>query len=307
MIGGSMAGLITHALFITDVLANIEIEYDIDIARTCASGPDLFYSTNIACGKRMHRQHTKLFFENYINYIKYNQLQSDIKIVSSLYGFISHYILDKTLHPYIFYKTGVYNANDEQTFKYYNLHTKMEKYIDYKILENNNINYKNFKAWLFLFSPKQYPTELKELLNEVIYKTYKYEKAGYDYFKAINKYRFNYHFIRYDRLGIKYYLYKLIDYFRPYKSSIALLSNYKVDEMDLNLNHNVWYHPVTNQAYNDSLCDLIQKARNQYLQIIIELNKVLFDNNDTTLLYKLLGNDSYINGLDCNTYSTEWR
>ena len=93
-----------------------------------------------------HNNKSKDFFKNLINYIKYNHLENDPEIIAFLYGFLSHYILDSTMHPYIIYKTGIFNKNDKDTYKY-NLakvesnivsgrQTLLKKYTLYKNIES---------------------------------------------------------------------------------------------------------------------------------------------------------------------------
>ena len=46
-----------------------------------------------------------------------------------LYGMLSHYVLDSTVHPFIIYKTGNFNKKNKETYKYNHLHNEMESYI----------------------------------------------------------------------------------------------------------------------------------------------------------------------------------
>jgi hypothetical protein len=49
-----------------------------------------------------------------INYIKDNNLYNDDDVLSYLYGYINHYVLDKTIHPYVRYKTGVFKKKNQK-------------------------------------------------------------------------------------------------------------------------------------------------------------------------------------------------
>ena len=77
-----------------------------------------------------HTKKTRDFFITLIEYIKENNLKDDIDTCSFLSGFICHYALDLTVHPYVFYKTGSFHKDEKETYKYNSLHTLMEVYLD---------------------------------------------------------------------------------------------------------------------------------------------------------------------------------
>ena len=100
--------------------------------------------------RKLHDTKTKNFFIQLIKEIKKQKLYRDSQIMGMLYGFITHYVLDSTMHPYIIYKTGIYNKDIPETRKYRSLHLDMELYLDgYMIFQREQIPIQNFKMYEF--------------------------------------------------------------------------------------------------------------------------------------------------------------
>ena len=57
-----------------------------------------------------------------------------------LYGFICHYVLDSNVHPFVFYKTGLFDKKDKNSYKYNNLHAFMETYFDNYMIKEKTIH-----------------------------------------------------------------------------------------------------------------------------------------------------------------------
>ena len=125
-----MPSSITHGYFALDVLDKLENKYikyiDKELLKAFGQGPDPLYFYNLATlskGKYirnnypelLHNYKTKNFFITLIKEIKERKLEKNKQTISFLYGFICHYALDTTIHPYILYKTGIYNKNQKET------------------------------------------------------------------------------------------------------------------------------------------------------------------------------------------------
>lgn len=292
-IGGSMAGMITHSFFALDTLKNKHIDFK--TLKICSCGPDIFYAKNRSYGRLMHRKKVNLFFENYVRYIIEHDLKDNISVMSSLYGFISHYVLDTHIHPFVFYKTGVYNKKKKETYKYLDLHSKMENYIDMYVSEEHGYHFNKFKAHLFLFGNKTLDREVIKLLNDVLYDTYNIKDGGKKYQKGINSYYWNYKLFRVDLFGIKKGLYKIVDFFRKGKPQLSIYSHYKRENMDINLEHKVWYHPSTKEKMSLSIPDILNNSQKEYLRLIGVVDSIIYNNLDISNI-KEFKNLSYING-----------
>jgi hypothetical protein len=107
----------------------------------------------------------------------------------------------------------------------------------------------------------------------------------------------------YDPYGLKKLIYKLADLIRGKKRKKAeYVSTYIkiVDPKYLNLDHQKWYHPVSNKLFKSSVDDLYNEAINNCLLIFKETLSILENQKKIDNLYKLIPNISYITGLEIN-------
>lgn len=311
-----MAGTITHAYFAYDVYQKFNVKKRkilhnyIENIKTYSQGHDiLFFSNKTNLRKRAsfyHKKKTKLFFINMITYIKKNNLENNYDVISFLYGYICHYCLDYTIHPYITYKGGIFKANKKETYKYNSKHSEIETYIDcYMINKRENINNKLFKPHKFCFNYNKPCKDLVNLINHTFYKTYNDKNIGINYFKSLKNMKILYRIMRYDPNGYKLKLYKFIDKLLPknYKKlyPVSYAQNLDNNEYFLNPKKNKWNHPrYKNEIYNYSFIELYNKALKDTLNIINAVDKVLYKNTDIEYLDKYFLNLSFSSGKDCN-------
>ncbi len=312
-----MPATITHAYFAKDVFDILpeDIKNRINCSRIKMFGQStdslLFYNLfSIFPGKKIrnfqyyfHTNKTQEFFINLVNYIKDNNLQNDMDVCSYLAGMICHYALDSIIHPYIFYKTGVFDKKRPDTYKYNNVHAFMEIFIDNDMIKRrDNVNPYNFKMGQFCFNTKKFSSKLDKVIDYSFKKTFNIDNMSNIYYKSLKQMKYSLNLFRRDPSGLKKNIYKLIDTFTP-KSMFrfeAISYHYPlVDKHNfLNSNHQTWRNPTTyNRTSNESFIDLYLKA--------VKLGKVLicasFDyiNNKEIELDKVFINTSYITGLDC--------
>ena len=313
-----MAGTVTHGYFAIDVYNNLDQDTRNNLRnykenlKTYNLGHDIYfhslniYNRNIKnIGKYMHKHKTKDFFINTIKYIKDNNLENNYEIISYLYGYICHYALDSTVHPYITYKAGYFNKRKKETYKYNSKHAEFENYIDaYYIYKNENMIPNKFKIHKFIFNTKV-SDELKELINYTLYKTYGFVNMGTLFKNGLFNMKIIYKLFRYDPFKIKKSIYKFIDKF-TFKKTIKLYTNsyaFKLDNNDyyLNLNHKKWNHPrYKDEAYTYSFIDLYNNALNMALDIIDNVNKVLYKDKPIKYLDKVFLDISYSSGKKCD-------
>lgn len=311
-----MPSIITHHMFSKEVLNKLEKEdinsfkNKLDIYHTFAQSHDyLFY---YAFGKNKkkindfghyaHRHKTQDYLINIIKYIKNNKKENNQELLAFLYGSITHYVLDTTCHPFIFYKTGVYRKKEPDTRKYFGGHNKIEKDLDayyYKKYTGKSYNLCNVTKEIIgkpIFSKL-----LIETLNEVYKKTYNKENIGNYYQKGVNNARVIYNIVINDRLGIKKLLYKLLDFIiNKNQTYIATYSTYikNPNISYLNLDNKEWNHPcLPNIKYNYSFEDLYEIALDKTIKIIKEINKVLFEDKKIEDILKYIPDLDYSTGL----------
>ena len=315
-----MPNIYTHSRFILDIYEKLDIETKFFLVdqkqklTTFAQSIDPLFLYDVKKIKKtsrlrnfahyFHKNKSNLFFTNLINYIKYNNLEHDPEIISFLYGFISHYILDSTFHPYVIYKTGKYNKEDKNTYKYKGKHHLMETYIDkYYISIREKINPNTYKIYDLLYT-KTFSTELNQMIDIVFKETYNVNNMSKFYNKSINDMKFLYKHLRYDPKGIKEKVYKIIYKLTPrdIPTDIRYISYHYTEKglsKYLNLEHRIWNYPThKSKKYNYSINDLYLKSLFKCINIIKEVNNYLY--NDKKVNFKsLIENLSYESGIDC--------
>ena len=253
--------------------------------------------------KYFHTNKTQAFFINLINYIKENDYTEDIDVNSFLVGAICHYVLDSTVHPYIYYKTGYFNKNDKSTYKYNNVHTFMETFLDNDMIKRReSINPYKFNISKFSFDTSKFSNELNDTIKYTFKETFDVDNMDKIYYKSLKQMRNSIFIFRQDRYGIKKFFYKLADTFtskRVFRFE-AISYHYPLNDRHnfLNENHKLWRNPCDySLTSEESFLDLYLRA--------LKLAKVMicasFDyiNGKDIELEKVFINKSYITGLDC--------
>lgn len=313
-----MPSITTHYLFAKEVFNHLNkkeqarIQDELNIYYIFAQSHDfLFYYTfDIKEAKRIkdlghfaHHNNTQDYLINIVKYIKDNHLENNSQLLSYLYGSITHYSLDTTTHPYIFYKTGIYRKNNPASKKYRGQHTLMEKDLDaiyYKKYTNKEYNTCNISK--DIIGKPLFSKELKASINQVFKITYNQDNIAHYYYKGIQHAKFISSILVKDYFGLKRLIYRLIDtltfhhfgYISSYSTHIL-----KPNTKYLNLDHTPWHHPEYKDLVScESFEDLFNKAMKRALIIIYACNQVLFCNQDISYLQKIIPNLDYSTGID---------
>lgn len=313
-----MPATAAHAFFakdVYDILPN-DIKENLNVSRIkmFAQSTDslMFYNLlSIIPGKKIrmfqkqfHRNQTQEFFINLLKYIKESE-KKDKDTLSFLYGFITHYALDSTIHPYIFYKTGYFDKSKPNSYKYNNIHTFMETFIDNDMIRRRyNINPYKFNFSKFCFDIKPFSNNLNQTINYTFYNTFKIKNMDKIYYKSLKQMNFFIKYFRQDKYGIKKNIYKFFDSFTSQRTFRleALSYHYPLNDRHnfLNLNNKMWRNPTTyDLTSTESFVDLYLKA--------IKISKILicasFDylNDKDIDLEKIFDNTSYVTGLNCES------
>lgn len=316
-----MAGTITHAYFALDLYDRLSIrskELLVDkkeYLKLFAQNTDIlfFYNiTNLKKGKKVRefgyksqKIKTYEFFSTLINYIKYNNHQYNPQVISYLYGMLSHYVLDSTTHPFIIYKTGNFDKNDKETYKYNHLHNEMESYFDnYLLTIREGIDPHKFKCYDFCFNVDEFDDSLIEVMDFTYREVFGINNFHKYYLKASKQMKFFYRVFRYDPTGIKKLFYKSVDLVSPKsllrKVPLSYHISYKDKKWFLNLEHKKWYNPTDKRSKsNESILELYTKALAKTTNMIQEINQFLYYDKKINL-WKVVGNLSYETGKDCD-------
>ena len=316
-----MASSITHGYFIMDVYDRLGIKSKEllvshkELLKTAAQNMDVlfFYNiTNLKKGKKVrlfgdyfHDNKTFLFFETLINYIKYNDHQYNPEVMAFLYGMLSHYVLDSTMHPYVYYKTGNFNKHNRNTYKYNHLHADLEAYFDnYMVMIRENIIPYKFKCHEWCFNVDRLDKDLIEVMDFTYKEVFGIKEFHKYYLKSIKQIRFFFKVFRYDPIGIKRGCYKVIDLICPRSLLRKVSLSYYMKMSDkkylLNLEHNKWNYPVDKRTKScESLIEIYTKSLDKTVKMIHEINQYLYYDEKINLK-KVIGNLSYITGKDCD-------
>lgn len=316
-----MAGTITHGYFVLDLYDRLSIKSkellmdEKESLKLFAQNTDIlfFYNiTNLKKGKKIRNfgyrsQKIKIyeFFSTLINYIKYNHHQYNPQVISYLYGMLSHYVLDSTVHPFIIYKTGDFKKEDKNTYKYNHLHGEIESYLDnYMIRLREGINPHKFKCYKFCFNFDNFNKELIEVIDFTYKEVFGINNFHEYYFKASKQMKFFYQVFRYDPTGLKKVFYNAVDFILPNsllrKVPLSYHINKKGKQEFLNLEHKRWYNPTDKRTKsNESYLELYTKALYKTTKMIQEINQFLYYDKKINLK-KVIGNLSYVTGKDCD-------
>ena len=215
--GGFMPSTITHAYFGKDLYNKLPKKIKIKFLNeekklmmfSQSMDALMFYNIySLAPGKKIrnisktsHNEKTNEFFTNLITYMKDNKYYNEPSSLVFLYGLISHFCLDSTTHPFIFYKTGNFIKKDEKTHKYNGYHAYMETYIDnYYLIKRNNTK---FKLNEFCFDLDNFSDELNNCINYSFEKTYGIKNMSKKYYKSLVQMKNFINLFRIDKYGIK--------------------------------------------------------------------------------------------------------
>ena len=314
-----MAGTLTHAYFSLDLYDKLSIRSkellisNKEDLKVFSQSTDVLFFYNLFSlkkGKKIRdfgyytqKAKTYEFFSTLINYIKYNNHQYNPQVIAYLYGMLSHYVLDSTIHPYIIYKTGVYKKDKIDTYKYNMLHEELETYIDnYMVSIRENIKPNKFKCHKFCFNTFEFDKDLIEVIDFTYKEVFGIDNFSKYYLKSIKQMRFFYKIFRYDPTGIKKLFYNLLDLICP-KSILRkspLSYKMKSKKKDLNLEHKTWYNPTSKRIKsNKSVIELYTSALDKTINMINDINGFFYYDKRINLA-NVIGNLSYVHGLNLN-------
>lgn len=302
-----MPSTITHAYIGLDTLEKLNndpkniINNHINNYKVYCQNMDVLYFYHIfllfsnkvqELGHIIHHEKTNDFFKLLINDNKENK---NPELFTFIAGLITHYKADSIIHPYVNY----YGENSsKEKFK---THFDIEAYLDnYFARERMKVDYKreNISKPVFNYTEEKI---IKDEITKLYQTLYNYPNMGKKYYRSLKEMRFVFNYFRYDKYGLKIFLYRILD-LNPIKSiqRVKYLSyhfNLENEDYYLNTNHNRWTNIEDNSfTSNNSFFELYDKVTNEASVIINGIYDYVF--NDKKIdLDKLIGNYSYATGL----------
>lgn len=315
-----MPATMTHAYFAIDVFNRLDgtsknlIKDNLLQYKMFSQSTDslMFYNIEtLKKGKKIrsfqytfHTTNSQKFFCNLVHKIKRGKLYSNSDIISYLYGMICHYVLDSNVHPFVYYKTGNFNKCDKNTYKYNNMHSFMETFLDIWMMENKGVSSPyGFNVGKFTFDFRLFDESLKSVINSTFYEVFDIKNMSEVYYFSLKHMRRFLMRYRVDRMGIKKFFYKAIDKITPPNIFMfeALSYNYKPKDKAyfLNTEKEVWFNPIDPTIRShESFLDLYNKSVIEAVDIIKKVTD--YFNGQSINLKKVFTNKSYLSGLDCN-------
>lgn len=258
----------------------------------------------------IHNKKINLFLRNMIMYSKnkeslkyiFNDDNFSNICISYIYGYLTHYVLDKESHPYIY----SLQKNLRSKYKYRSsiaLHKSLETHIDsLLLLKFKKLKPYEFKDYLNINLSSHELIILSDMYSYLINSVYEKNISINDIKKSFNTFKKVENKINSSpKLLSKLYL--SVKNKTSKKSFInnEIYSNYKYCVNDLlNENHNKWVDPFSKKEYNFSYLDIYKNSLYVYIDLVNYLNLYL-DNEISlyTLLVKL-DNKSFLTNQNCD-------
>ncbi len=313
-----MPATITHAYFVNDVydILPANIQQNCSLSRTRMFGQSMdalmfYHLFSPLPGKKIrefagyfHRNESQDYFISLLDAIKEQEAINDVDVCSYLVGMICHYVLDSTVHPFVFYKTGVFDKEDPTTYKYNNVHEFMEVFLDNDMIKRRTgSNPYRFPIGKFCFDLAPFSNKLNTVIDTSFSHTFQLENMSKIYYSSCKQMKFALNTFRKDRFGVKKFIYKLCDTFTPKKMFRFEAISYHYPLKDrhnfLNQNHKLWRNPTTyDMTSTESFLDLYLKSI-KIAKIIVCASFDYLQGKEINLK-KIFVNKNYVTGLDCS-------
>ena len=276
-----------------------------------AAGPDVWfplgsYGTKdkplAKRGGHMHENETGAFLTALIERCRISAARD--LLFAYLAGYICHYAMDRTCHPYIVYRTGDYLGTPE-TLRYRGNHTRLERAIDVWIIrEKYGSDPRRFNLNRRCLPLRRLPEALREDITTVYDKIYGWPDAFDALNRAIRDHHLLYWLVR-DTTGVLNQLTKLTDNgvsgydYRYFSYQGRDIDGKKLDY--LNLSHAPWKNFADPALVStESFPELADRAEADAVDIIQKIyNYVYLKQGTLTEFSARIGNASYTSGLDC--------
>jgi len=245
-----------------------------DIAFVGAQGPDPFfyyghsvrftkYAKSIRqYGSYLHGVDPYITFKFLLEYVIGANDEDKKTLFAFVKGLLAHYLLDKTCHPYIWYKSGFVTKNDNNKVKYFNSHTRIESAIDVLIMEHFHDSTNTVQSIKCSNKDLKLVSKMMFSLAKICYKN---EDVSLNtYYKCIKQMRFTQRVLASKNGKKKAFIDKF--FYNTPLSSMCLdqSKNLKLDF--LNLNKKVWRDCVTNEnPRKTTFYELFTSAQKEYV------------------------------------------
>ncbi len=294
-----MPSLLTHYFYTCDLLKYNEAklawlkDYE-EAFKIGGQGPDPMFFSGLVPFSDFHllvakkRFGSKIHKTDGISFIKLlfqkgNLIENENKklYLSFALGQLSHYFLDHTCHPYVYYFSG-FDEKGKLTGKYHYCHANFEAKIDASLAYFFNKKDLIEEPQKVLSIPKEELSFISDCTDEVLEEFFSPEKFNHYYENGVNSMVKIYRFVHKNdgKMG------KLMR-----KNLLGqLLIPRENDRIVLNDDHLTWLHPTKGYETKESFVELYNKALDRFAQV---LDVIISNNFDPACLDRFNTRENY--------------
>lgn len=315
-----MPGFTTHYLFGADAYKQFDIGHvRLNLSKNHRAfalglqGPDIFFYYLPSYlmhkqnpGQLAHEKDTRAFFAYLLESRTLFYSNPHALDIADAYisGFLGHYVLDCTVHPYVYAFTNYNPASPKKHTEYFGQHAYFETELDKDLLwmrkqmypsqfhQNKTIHLRSLQkkviAKMLTYAYRHTYPEL--LINETIIK------------RACFWMRLGTRILN-DPSGQKKVLARFMEKIllqRPFLSPMLPSDQYRFVADPMNFAHRKWIHPWTKEVSTDSFLKLYHKAMELYLKWLKDYYKIIRDGYTPEQQQRFAasyGNRSFLSGL----------
>jgi len=317
-----LPAIVTHSFFADEVFDRMEesslkqgISTRRSLFRLGAQGPDLFFYYKAApwsrydgiekLGNLMHDQKIGSFYSESLTYLgNLTSGEGYFDVAAYIAGYLCHYALDRTAHPFIHYTSGIDIEHSRISWKYHIYHRVLESAIDYLSLEKKDLDPGRFKSYELI---KIDIHDIEPVLRYYEYIIPRVYGMPIDRKQSGELVTGIYKVLRrlYDPAGIKYYLYRLLELFmgRPGGITSSMIPRKLDQNIDyLNLKHKPWSHPCYKERVSkESFWEIYERALIEAVKFMHLVSSCIGTGRMPGGLGSLIGDISYSSGIKCGS------
>lgn len=270
-----MPSSLTHYGFNKELFDNriSYLEGNEDIYLVGAQGPDPFFFRGIipsfnnknskeirSYGTRLHKIEPSEVFYNFFKYA--NDSEDKDVLYAYILGAGLHYILDRKVHPYVFYKTG-FSDDENLKKKYFASHTLFETHLDVLLMNDRYKDYK-VKPSDSIKCDEDKIEEVSEMYEYLAKNVIEDEFIDDDAFEDSYRDMVKIEKLLYSKMGVKKWFASNLFNSTPFNTMMHPLNVKDNDKVDyLNINNNEWKDPASEVNFNKSVYDLIEESKEE--------------------------------------------
>ena len=311
-----MPNIITHKIFAEEVLHRLTkkdiatiIEKHPQIYYIGSNGPDFLFFSHMKplealknhtlnhLGSKMHAGHINDFYKVAIESVQ-QQTNAEVKenMIAYLFGHLCHWALDKTAHPYIFYRTGTCKGVSA------GYHHRFESMMDTMMLDKfKGVSIKDYRCSEICEFDEDMLKAIARIYVPCAKKVYHVDVKVHDLRETL----ISWHDVQdllYDPNNVKYTILKGVEavLHQPWKISGNVVKA-KIDPRYdvLNEQHSEWHHPCDDSIVSHaSFMDLFNEAIDIAIEVLEKTYGCIEYGAPISTVLDVLKDQAYDTGMD---------